>query len=687
MNMQKKKIGLATFAGFLLVACASERSNVTGWEYNNPKNGGFHRLPYFEQETGPGLVLVEGGTFTMGRAEQDITYEWNNIPRRVTVSTFYIDQFEVTNFNWLEYLYWIGRTYGEYPAIYRKALPDTNCWRTPLAYNEPFVEYYLRYPGYQNYPVVGVSWNQANDFCQWRTDRVNEFILIREGILTMNPDQQGEPFTTDAYLSDQYHPQPQEQKEQMLVDLNPPQGWSGKRKDLGTRIVKIEDGIILPRYRLPTEAEWEFAYYGLMGTMKTTGVIEDRRTYPWTGHWVRQPNQSFRGDIMANFARGRGDYMGVAGALNDGAEITAPVDSYFPNDYGLYHMAGNVSEWVMDVYRPLSHEDFDDFRPFRGNVFKTKVLANDGNIDEKLSQVIYDAYGIKEFLHEYERVRFQRVSGKDHQPANTDTTSLLYPGIASRVKSRQDINYLNNPPDKVFLSKGKTKDSLELLLLYELNKVVDRAIDATDNQWYMEASEIIQADIFDGLLDGGDPRFDLTDNLGNAYALDMISEIRVGLSDFVVNTPGRLKWREVTAEENINRRNYKNADYIDYNDGDFESSIYSGAATEKSTQMNSRIRKEVIGGVRDEALVMYQNEHERYDLNGQIVNTDAQSSWPTTLISDKSRVYKGGSWKDRAYWIVGSNRRFMDEDQSSATIGFRCAMDKLGAPGGLRGRR
>ena len=55
---------------------------------------------------------------------------------------------------------------------------------------------------------------------------------------------------------------------------------------------------------------------------------------------------------MANFKRGRGDNMGVAGNLNDNADITAPVRSYWPNDYGLYNMAGNVSEWVMDVYRP-----------------------------------------------------------------------------------------------------------------------------------------------------------------------------------------------------------------------------------------------------------------------------------------------------------------------------------------------
>ena len=684
--MQGKKILVVLVASLMMIGCGRERSNSTGWEYNNPRNGGFQKVPYFDQETGPGLILVEGGTFTMGRSEQDVTYEWNNIPRRVTVSSFYMDQFEVTNFNWLEYLYWTRRTYEEFPMIYHNALPDTNAWRSPLAYNEPYVEYYLRHPAYQNYPVVGVSWNQANDFCKWRTDRVNEFILIREGVLTMNPDQSGEPFTTDTYLANQYHPQPQEEKEQQLIDLDPMQGWSGKRKDLGQRIVRMEDGILLPRYRLPTEAEWEFAYYGLVGSMtneQDPGVIENRRDYPWTGHWVRYDGQEFQGDIRANFVRGRGDYMGTAGALNDAADVTAPVDSYWPNDYGLYHMAGNVSEWVMDVYRPLSHEDFDEFRPFRGNVFKTKVLGNDGVIDEKTNQVLYDVYGIKEYLHEFERKRYQRISAGDHLPAVSDTASITTPGMSMNVKSRNDIDYYNNPPEQVYLSKNKKKDSIELELLFELNRVVDQAINAANNQWFMEASEIIQTNIFDGLFDGVDPRFDIQDNLGNTYPLEIISDLRIGMANYIVNTPGKLKWRQVTAEENIDRRNYKNSDYKDFVDGDFESSIYYGGTTNSSMERHDVRKDKVNQGIRDESLVMYQNDHEEYDLNGGRIKPNNVTSWPTTLVSDKSRVYKGGSWKDRAYWIVGSNRRFLDEDLSTSTIGFRCAMDRLGSPKGL----
>ena len=80
-----------------MVSCKKNNSGATAWEYNNPENGGFTKNKYREQETGPGLVLIEGGTFTMGRVEEDLKFTWDNIPRRVTVSSFYMDETEVTN--------------------------------------------------------------------------------------------------------------------------------------------------------------------------------------------------------------------------------------------------------------------------------------------------------------------------------------------------------------------------------------------------------------------------------------------------------------------------------------------------------------------------------------------------------------------------------------------------------------
>jgi formylglycine-generating enzyme required for sulfatase activity len=617
-------------------------------------------MPFMDQETGPGLVMIEGGTFTMGRAEQDVMYDWNNRPARVSVSSFYMDQTEVTNFHWCEYLYWISRAYETYPIVYKNALPDTNAWRSPLGFQEKFVEYYLRHPAYRDYPVVGVTWLQASDYCKWRTDRVNEYILIREGILDFNIEQKDEAtFNTESYLAGQY----EEKVLNNLQDLNPSKA-NGKK--LGTRIVRMEDGILLPRYRLPTEAEWEFAYYGLVGNLQEgTELITDRRLYPWDGHWVRNDEEQFQGAIRANFVRGTGDYMGVAGNLNDQADVTAPVESYWPNDYGLYHMAGNVSEWVLDVYRPLSSEDFDEFRPFRGNVFKTKLLNNAGSTEIKNATVQFDVHGMKEYLNEFERIRYQRVSAQKHDPNDT----VIPVGISKNVQSRNpDVK--GHAPDPFYVSHGNVKDSVELRLLAKINHIIDLSIIDKNNKHDNEAAARIQDELFDGIF-AEELRVGPS---GEEYAFEIISMLREGFTAFITDTPGKLKYRNVTEEENIGRLNYRKDDYIDYLDGDIESSIY---------YQNDDIKNKINQASRDPNLIMYQNQHEEFGLDGQQVKPGDKTSWPTTLVSDKSRVYKGGSWKDRAYWLVGGTRRFLDEDKSLSTIGFRCCMDRLGSPIGM----
>ena len=97
--MSKKSINqiLFLFAILGIVGCANEVSQISGWSYNDPRNGGFEVGYYDGQETGPGLILVQGGTFMAGRVENDVTYDWDNIPRRLTVSSFYMDETEVAN--------------------------------------------------------------------------------------------------------------------------------------------------------------------------------------------------------------------------------------------------------------------------------------------------------------------------------------------------------------------------------------------------------------------------------------------------------------------------------------------------------------------------------------------------------------------------------------------------------------
>ena len=175
----------------------------------------------------------------MGKVQDDVLYEWNNIPRRVTLSSFYMDVTEIRNVDYKEYIHWLSRVFGmNNPQVVRAALPDTLVWRDPMAYNEPYVEYYFRHPSFNEYPVVGVNWLQASDYCLWRTDRVNEMVLVNMGHIELSTDQQDERnFNTEAYMYGLYTPNIIEP----IPSLNPNEE---------SRLVSMEDGILLPNYRL-----------------------------------------------------------------------------------------------------------------------------------------------------------------------------------------------------------------------------------------------------------------------------------------------------------------------------------------------------------------------------------------------------------------------------------------------------
>lgn len=286
MRKEKYVAGLICLLCVLsLISCqkvknlfGKKKSATTGWAYNDPENGGIEYTKVKHTKAGPGLIFIPGGTFVMGRTQEDVMGENNNIQRRVTVASFYMDETEVRNIDWLEYLNWLGRVYVNYPEVAKRALPDTLVWRDQLGYNEPMVKNYLRFPAYAEYPVVGVSWEQATEYCIWRTDRVNEQMLVDKKVLKHDPEGQQDEnnFNTEAYLSGQYAG---------AVYKN----YKGNGRE--ARPVKWEDGLLLPSYRLPTEAEWEYAAYGLIGNTEDERVA-GTRIYPWNGSWVRNDEKN-----------------------------------------------------------------------------------------------------------------------------------------------------------------------------------------------------------------------------------------------------------------------------------------------------------------------------------------------------------------------------------------------------------
>ncbi|MDQ3291570.1 MAG: SUMF1/EgtB/PvdO family nonheme iron enzyme [Bacteroidota bacterium] len=261
------------------------------------------RPEFNPQEVPYGMVPCPGGTFHMGQTDQDIAATMSNLNKQVTIRGFYMDETEITNNEYREFVNAIREdsldVLGE-EFVMTQLYPDTTVWMRDFTYSmgDPMMQYYYTHPAFDNYPVVGVDWNAAKYFSDWRTKRKNAFL--------------------------------------------------------------VEDGqAAMPDFRLPSEAEWEYAARG----------GRDMVTYPWGGPYLRNA----KGCMLANFKPGRGDYY------SDGYSYTGPVGQYFPNDFGLYDMAGNVSEWCADAYYDASVPVVWDLNPVYNNDNEPRKVVRGGS--------------------------------------------------------------------------------------------------------------------------------------------------------------------------------------------------------------------------------------------------------------------------------------------------------------------
>lgn len=314
----------------------------------------------------PGMVYVPSGTFHMGPSDEDVNYSYTARNKAVSISGFWMDATEITNnqyrmfTNWVrdsiaaklmgfvkqgadgnEYIDWKkaqtikwgdkatiekidaiivtpdNRIFGKKELDAKKIVyqsetfdykaaaqnrdvtipnsafivkqqipvyPDSLCWVRDFAYsyNEPMAKRYYSHPAFGNYPLVGVSWKQATAFCEWRTHYMNSFL-------------EGKKRTPES------------------------------------------------DFRLPTEAQWEYAARG----------GRSQSPYPWGGPYLRNR----KGCLLANFKPGRGNYP------EDGGFYTVRADAYWPNDFGLYNMAGNVAEWTSSLYHEGGYNFQHDMNP------------------------------------------------------------------------------------------------------------------------------------------------------------------------------------------------------------------------------------------------------------------------------------------------------------------------------------
>jgi sulfatase modifying factor 1 len=363
MKMKNLSILMALAVVLILAGCSKGGSSS-----RMPDDGQLHGVApanRYNLTKPPGMVYIPPGTFHMGPSDEDMNYAFTARNKQVSIEGFWMDATEITNNEYRQFVYWVRDSIaatmmqygkeidGKFQIDWKKAstikwgdkatvekidqmiltpddrifgkkeidpsklmfhsetfnlkeaarkenegkkrsqfitkkdvriYPDTLVWIRDFSYsyNEPMTQRYFSHPAFGNYPVVGVNWNQATVFCEWRSQFLNSAL-----------DRQKKAMESS--------------------------------------------------FRLPTEAEWEYAARG----------GRSQSMFPWGNYYLRNK----KGCLLANFKPGRGNYP------EDGAFYTARADAYWPNDFGLYCMAGNVAEWTSSVYYEGAYNFQHDMNP------------------------------------------------------------------------------------------------------------------------------------------------------------------------------------------------------------------------------------------------------------------------------------------------------------------------------------
>lgn len=350
------------------VSCKTSTNNgeLVGVRLNKLKTS---KTPY-------GMVLVPGGTFIMGQSDEDITYAQTAQNRQVTIAPFYIDDTEISNSEYRQFVQWVrdsilitdylgdnsyfiqnqsagGERYIDWDKVQRDSpwkIADPNV-RTRI--ESMYYQGEDRVLGKNELDVRLINyhyeWYDLEDAIRHKNDesKKRSDFIYREKV-SIYPDTTvwlsdfhyaaNEPLVKGYFSHPSYDDYPV-----VGVTWKQAQAFNAWRTRLYNNQANKSKRPERFDYQLPTEAEWEYAARG--------GRVGSQ--YPWGGPTARNA----RGCLMANFKPGRGNYM------DDGYAYTAPVYSYFPNDYGLYNMAGNVSEWTQSSYDESAYSYVHDMNP------------------------------------------------------------------------------------------------------------------------------------------------------------------------------------------------------------------------------------------------------------------------------------------------------------------------------------